>query len=194
MPANRPDSGQPSIVFFEFSKLPILLRLPHSHLYRCSTYRYGRTLGSSRQASLVDEYKIGNTTAGIKMAFSAKKNRAIRGVLIAGLLGFGGLASGQDTLDLNEAERMLDIEVVELRDQLVFGLRTFQPAQRQFIDLVIQKVESGEISRSMVNVVFVWARKRNPRVPYPYFEIVLRLLADRKGVVLPATNSVVIAQ
>jgi hypothetical protein len=138
------------------------------------------------------------------MARGIRSVRRFRGILLASLLGSGmsvlGLpalslpAWGQDSLDMNEAERMLDIEVVELRDQLVFGLRTFQPAQRQFIDLVIQKVESKEISRAMVNVVFVWARKRNPKVPYPYFEIVLRLLAERKGVVLPATNSIVIAQ
>lgn len=128
-----------------------------------------------------------------------RRVRMFRGLLLASFLGSGlsamSLSSfGQDLLDMNEAERMLEIEVVELRDQLVFGLRTSLPAQQQFIDLVIQKVESKEISRAMVNVVFVWARKRNPRVPYPYFEIVLRLLAERKGVVFPATNSIVIAQ
>jgi hypothetical protein len=138
------------------------------------------------------------------MARGIRSSNKFRSILTACLLGsslsFLGLPGlsppvlGQDALDMNEAERMLDIDVVELRDQLVFGLRTFQPAQQQFIDLVIQKVESKEISRAMVNVVFVWARKRNPKVPYPYFEIVLRLLAERKGVVLPATNSIVIAQ
>lgn len=133
------------------------------------------------------------------MARGIRSGSRFRGILLASLFGssLSALAlpaSGQDSLDMNEAERMLDINVVELRDQLVFGLRTFQPAQQQFIDLVIQKVESKEISRAMVNVVFVWARKRNPKVPYPYFEIVLRLLAERKGVVIPATNSIVIAQ
>jgi hypothetical protein len=138
------------------------------------------------------------------MARGIRSSNKFRSILTACLLGsslsFLGLPGlsppvlGQDALDMNEAERMLDIDVVELRDQLVFGLRTFQPAQQQFIDLVIQKVESKEISRAMVNVVFVWARKRNPKVPSPYFEIVLRLLAERKGVVLPATNSIVIAQ
>jgi hypothetical protein len=133
------------------------------------------------------------------MARGIRSVSRFRGILLASLLGLSLSALslpalGQDSLDMNEAERMLDIDVVELRDQLVFGLRTFQPAQQQFIDLVIQKVESKEISRAMVNVVFVWARKRNPKVPYPYFEIVLRLLAERKGVVIPATNSIVIAQ
>ncbi|AMV32359.1 hypothetical protein VN12_09560 [Pirellula sp. SH-Sr6A] len=103
-------------------------------------------------------------------------------------------ATAQDSLDFNEAERMMSLHTVELRDQLVFGLRTTQTGQQAFIDHVIARVEAGDIPRSMVNVVFVWARKRNPRIPYPYFEIALRLLAERRGVVFPETDSIVIAQ
>lgn len=89
---------------------------------------------------------------------------------------------------------MMSLQTVELRDQLVFGLRTTQTGQQAFLDHVIARVEAGDIPRSMVNVVFVWARKRNPRIPYPYFEIALRLLAERRGVVFPETDSIVIAQ
>lgn len=103
----------------------------------------------------------------------------------------GGFA--QEGIDFNEAERMMGFQAVELRDQLVFGLRCNLPEQTQFIDQVIARVDSGELSRSMVNVVFVWAKKRNPRIPYPYFEIVLRMLAEKRGVTLPATNSIQIA-
>ena len=74
---------------------------------------------------------------------------------------------------------------VELRDQLYFGLRTFLPQQQEFLDNVIAKVDSGEISRAMVNVVFVWSRKRNPKIPFPYFEAVMRLLAEKRGVTFP---------
>ncbi len=102
-------------------------------------------------------------------------------------------AHGQDLFDLNEADRMMGYQAVELRDQLIFGLRTFRPDQQAFVDHVIAKVEAGELPRSMVNVVFVWARKRNPRVPFPYFEIALRLLAERRGVILPESGSVVVA-
>ena len=93
-----------------------------------------------------------------------------------------GQAFGQDGLDFNEAERMMSFNTVELKDQLYFGLRTFLPEQQAFLDQVVAKVEAGEISRSMVNVVFVWAKKRNPKIPFPYFEIALRLLAEKKGV------------
>jgi hypothetical protein len=92
--------------------------------------------------------------------------------------------SGQDGFEINEAERMMSFNTVELKDQLYFGLRTFLPEQQAFLDQVVAKVESRELSRAMVNVVFVWAKKRNPRIPFPYFETALRLLAEKRGVIL----------
>ncbi len=98
-----------------------------------------------------------------------------------------GTGYAQDGLDFsfNDAERMMSFNTVELRDQLNFGLRTFQPQQKAFIDDIVNRVDSGQLPRSMVNVVFVWARKRKPTIPYPYFEIAMRLLAERRGVILP---------
>lgn len=92
-----------------------------------------------------------------------------------------GLAA-QDGFNPNDAERMMTSNVVELKEQLYFGLRTFRPEQRAFLDQVVAKVENKEISRAMVNVIFVWAQKRNPKVPFPYFEIALKLLAEKRGV------------
>lgn len=91
-------------------------------------------------------------------------------------------ANAQEGFNPNDAERMMSSNVVELREQLYFGLRTFRPEQRAFLDQVVAKVESKEISRAMVNVIFNWAQKRNPKVPYPYFEIALKLLAEKRGV------------
>ena len=96
-----------------------------------------------------------------------------------------GSALAQEGIDFNEAERMMSFNTVELKDQLYFGLRTFLPEQQAFVDEVVARVDAGELPRSMVNVVFVWSRKRNPKIPYPYFEIVLRLLAEKRGVILP---------
>jgi len=102
-----------------------------------------------------------------------------------------GKANAQDGLDFsfNDAERMMSFNTVELKDQLNFGLRTFLPEQKAFVEVVVAKVDSGELPRSMVNVVFVWSRKRKPKSPYPYFEIALRLLAERRGVILPSYSS-----
>lgn len=91
-------------------------------------------------------------------------------------------AKSQDGFNPNDAERMMSSNVVELKEQLYFGLRTFRPEQRAFLDQVVTKVENKEISRAMVNVIFIWAQKRNPKVPFPYFEIALKLLAGKKGV------------
>jgi hypothetical protein len=91
----------------------------------------------------------------------------------------------QDFESFNEAERMMSFNVVELKDQLYYGLRTFQPSQQAFLDQVVLKVENKELSRAFVNVVFVWAKKRNPNIPYPYFEIAMRLLAEKRGVTFP---------
>ena len=125
---------------------------------------------------------------------SAVSRFASLALALAGLLSMPSHANSQDSFDINEAERMMSADIVDLRSQLVFGLRTNLPGQVQFIDSVIAKVESKEISRSMVNVIFVWARKRNPRIPYPYFEVALRLLAEKRGVTFPATNSIIVAQ
>jgi hypothetical protein len=99
------------------------------------------------------------------------------GILLAPSSGFA-----QDPLDLNEAERMFSYNTVELRDQLNYGLRVAFPEQQAFVDQVVAKVDNGEMSRAMVNVVFVWARKRKPNIPFPYFEAVMRLLAEKRGI------------
>ena len=92
-------------------------------------------------------------------------------------------AQTQDAYGYNEAEQMLSFNTVELKDQLMFGLRVAFPEQEAFVDQVIQKVDQGVISRAMVNVVYVWAKKRKPKIPFPYFEYVMRLLAEQRSIV-----------
>ncbi len=89
-----------------------------------------------------------------------------------------------DPAVFNEAEQMLDINSVELGIQLKRGLRVFLPEQEAFIDRVLVEVNAGRLSRSMVNILYLWALRRNPKVPFPYFEIVMRELASRRGVTL----------
>jgi hypothetical protein len=105
----------------------------------------------------------------------------LAGVIACLFLGFS-TARAQDVVDLNEAERMFSFNTVQLSDQLTYGLRVAFPDQQAFVDQVVAKVDKGEISRAMVNVVFVWSRKRRPDIPFPYFEAVMRLLAEKRGV------------
>ena len=110
--------------------------------------------------------------------------RSFAGILLA-LVASTSLApsvQAQDNLGFNEAERMLSFNTVELRDQLTYGLRVAFDDQQAFVNQVMAKVEAGELSQAMVNVIYVWARKRKPNIPFPYFEYVLRLMAEKKGV------------
>ena len=91
----------------------------------------------------------------------------------------------QDFVDLNSAERMMQLDAIQLRAQLQSGLRLTSRAQNDYLNVIISAVESGQIPRAMVNVVFVWAIKRNPKYPFPYFQAALRILASRRGIQLP---------
>lgn len=75
--------------------------------------------------------------------------------------------------------------VAPLRDQLTQGLRVVTKEQADFVNVVVAFVDARQISTSMVNSVYKWALKRNPRVPFPYFQYALRALAARRGVTLP---------
>lgn len=106
---------------------------------------------------------------------------------LAGVPSFVVQASAQQAFegfDSNQAEQMLDLNVVELRVQLQSGLRIFLPEQQAFLDTVLAAVDQGRIPRSMVNLVYVWAIRRNKKVPFPYFEIAMKSLAERRGVIL----------
>jgi hypothetical protein len=92
------------------------------------------------------------------------------------------VAVPHDNYGYNEAEQMLSLNTVELKDQLNYGLRVAFTDQQMFVDQVVAKVEAGELSRAMVNVVYVWAKKRKPNIPFPYFEYVMRLLAEKRGI------------
>lgn len=88
------------------------------------------------------------------------------------------------SFDANVAEQMLDLNTVELRIQLQNGLRLFLPEQQDFVDQVLNAVDSGQLPRAMVNMVYVWSLRRNRKYPFPYFEAAMRALAERRGVTL----------
>jgi len=96
----------------------------------------------------------------------------------------GGKVSGQESNSRNLAERSSRGQVA-LETQLINGLRVAFPQQKVFISNVVQLVNQGKISRSMVNTVYTWSIRRNPKVPFPYFEFAMRALAQRRGVAIP---------
>ncbi|MFN3189574.1 MAG: hypothetical protein ACE361_03540 [Aureliella sp.] len=93
--------------------------------------------------------------------------------------------TAQQGVRVNPAERLTERSIVALKDQLKNGLRATTPAQFAFINTVDARVKAGQLPRAMVNLVYDWAIKRNPRVPFPYFQFALRALAKRRGINLP---------
>lgn len=104
-----------------------------------------------------------------------------------------GVAQAQvKEFDANQAETNPG-EVVRLEDQLMNGLRVVTPEQRAYIVQIVTLVDQGKLPRAMVNVVYSWALKRNPKVPLPYFQFMLQALADRRGITVPGPT-IAIAQ
>ena len=113
--------------------------------------------------------------------------RKIRGFLL--LLGsistLAASASAQEGHSLNSADRISQTgRTVPLLDQLKNGLRATRPNQEEFLQHLVAQVDQGAVPRSMVNTVYKWALQRNPRVPFPYFQVAMRELAKRRGVTL----------
>jgi hypothetical protein len=80
---------------------------------------------------------------------------------------------------------------VSLEDQLRVGLKAVTKADFAFIDLVVEKVDEGELPRRLVDSTFLWARKRvvtrrqdYRKRPMVYFQPALVLRARAIGVKL----------
>ena len=84
--------------------------------------------------------------------------RASRWMLLGALAlsGFGtnqALAQTQDSYGYNEAEQMLTLNTVELRDQLMYGLRVAFPEQEAFVDQVIARAPCWSLAEAQA----LWA-------------------------------------
>ena len=76
------------------------------------------------------------------------------------------------------------VSITDLQDQLENGLKARLPNEFQFIGLVIQRVREKQLSVGEVRSVFQWARRKNGKVPFPYFQRAMRIIAAQKGVAL----------
>ena len=72
-----------------------------------------------------------------------------------------------------------------LAEQLKTGLRVKAPRDVAFCDEVARLVRVGRLPADLVDATYVWAIRRGRKYPFPAFESVLRLKADRLGVPLP---------
>ena len=72
-----------------------------------------------------------------------------------------------------------------LEDRLKTGLRVTAPRDVKFVEAVARQVRDGRLPEKLVDSTYLWAVRRGKKYPFPAFEHVLRLQADKLGVPLP---------
>lgn len=68
-----------------------------------------------------------------------------------------------------------------LKETLVYGLRPRTPADKEFIELVVARVEAKTLPLELVISTYRWALGRRP-YPYPFFERGLKQRAKQRGI------------
>lgn len=74
--------------------------------------------------------------------------------------------------------------VAGLEDRLKTGLRVKAPREITFIETVASRVREGRLPEHLVDSTYLWAVRRGKKYPFPAFEHVIRLKAERLGVSL----------
>lgn len=67
-----------------------------------------------------------------------------------------------------------------LVDQLTAGLKVRKPAEKLFVEQVVQLVDKKVLPLSMVLGVFQYARKKEDRYPFFYFREALKIRAAKE--------------
>lgn len=82
-----------------------------------------------------------------------------------------------------QPEKFTDAQVVEYKKKLNAILKTRLDEEKEFVDQVVDRIQTSQIPAKLVVSSWRWARNHRPDTKYPfvYFEHVLRLQATRIG-------------
>ena len=72
----------------------------------------------------------------------------------------------------------------DLKGELEAGLKARLPNEFAFVAQVVSLVDNGQLPLDMVKSTFVWAVRKRPYAPFPYFERAMRLRAAELGITL----------
>ncbi|MBM4011503.1 MAG: hypothetical protein FJ286_09010 [Planctomycetes bacterium] len=75
-----------------------------------------------------------------------------------------------------------------LEDRLTSGLRVKAPREVKFVQNVVRNVREGRLPEHLVDATYLWAVRRGKKYPFPAFEHVMRLKAEKLGVDLDALS------
>ena len=67
-------------------------------------------------------------------------------------------------------------------ETLKFGLKCRRQLEFDFVELVVQKVNQGQLPKDLVLSQFNWAREQNAKIPFPYFQFGMKKRAAAIGV------------
>jgi len=73
---------------------------------------------------------------------------------------------------------------VSLLDRLKTGLRVKAPSDVRFVETVAQRVREGRLPAKVVDSAYLWSVSRGKKYPFPAFQHVIRLHAERLNVSL----------
>jgi hypothetical protein len=114
----------------------------------------------------------------------------LRSLLVSVMLLAACSAMAQDSATTPLAtESQGGIIVADLEEQLFAGLKLRRDEEKAFVAAVINLVETKRLPVSLVKSVFHWARRKNSKTPFPYFERAMRLTAERIGVEIVVPTS-----
>jgi hypothetical protein len=98
--------------------------------------------------------------------------------LVAALFPAGAFAQGTTENRYSQKEK------ADLTELLTSGLKVRTSSEKAYIAGIVEKVEKGELSESLVKAIFQRARQRHSRYPLPYFTVMLQQAAKLRGVTL----------
>jgi hypothetical protein len=74
--------------------------------------------------------------------------------------------------------------IASLEDRLKTGLRVKASRDVKFIETVVERVRDGRLPEKLVDSTYLWAIRRGKKYPFPAFEHVIRLQAEKLNVPL----------
>lgn len=75
-------------------------------------------------------------------------------------------------------------ETATLAETLKAMLKCRRQVEKDFVDLVVTKVNQGKLSKELVLNTMTYARSKRDDIPFPYFQTAIRLRAAKIGVTL----------
>jgi hypothetical protein len=113
--------------------------------------------------------------------------RCMPAVVVAVALSCWSAATLLSGMALAERPPSARLGVADLAERLKTGLRVKAPRDEAFCESVARRVGEGRLPADLVDATYTWSLERGKKYPFPAFEHVLRMKADRLGVPLDAS-------